>query len=169
MRRKRLIAEDSTLPGRNISIYVEKTGRSNCECRSDGGISPHARRKPGLCRCPEIAERNISAYSEKTFRAYPARKIFRNISTCVEKTPFARFSGMAISEHLRVRGENAVPACLWIFSEGTSPRMRRKLLGIGCCSPLIGNISTYAEKTEPFTNYLYLMREHLRVCGENTY
>ena len=71
--------------------------------------------------------------------------------------------------HLHTRGENLTVITPTSFRVGISPHTRRKQNFSQTRSEIARDISAYAEKTEPFTNYLYLMREHLHVCGENTY
>ena len=71
-------------------------------------------------------------------------------------------------EHPRVCGENLENELALIKVDGTSPRMRGKLLGK---KPVIGgfrNIPAYAGKTGSISHALRHAQEHPRVCGENS-
>ena len=129
-------------------MCVEKI-RSHPVCESiPGRTSPRMRRKLAETAADWAVEREISRYVEKTFAINPWHNYHRR--------------------HLHIRGENLHIVIQLPTESGTSPHTRRKQPPKNGATHILGDISAYAEKTEPFTNYLYLMREHLRVCGENS-
>ena len=112
---------------------------------------------------------NISAYAERT-QTWPLSAFAGAEHLHVrEENFFIPQDCRCPTEHLHARGENWQVSSALSRAIGTPPCAWRKLRPLPHRRHLCRNISTYAEKTEPFTNYLYLMREHLRVCGENTY
>ena len=154
--------------GRNIPAYAGKTRTNQAggvkraehprvcgENRSmggdnslDNGTSPRMRGK----LAPLVGEisslRNIPAYAGKT-------------ATFTRATPLP-------PEHPRVCGENAHSLDLNAGAGGTSPRMRGKPSKLSRILQSGRNIPAYAGKTLNRKSVLSRVREHPRVCGENS-
>ena len=71
----------------------------------------------------------------------------RDISTHAEKTDMLKLSHHPSWEHLHVRGENHRSDGDTESSPGTSPHTRRKQPPKNGATHILGNISTYVEKT----------------------
>ena len=111
------------------------------------GTSPRMRGKPPCPLSTATPSRNIPAYAGKTH--------------CVATI------GINIEEHPRVCGENNAVVEAAEKCEGTSPRMRGKLVSVLISSWEPGNIPAYAGKTAWRVWLSRLRAEHPRVCGEN--
>ena len=99
---------------------------------------------PGLRR---FSGRNIPAYAGKTPVMVPRKSFF--------------------AEHPRVCGENTLIATVDGNDDGTSPRMRGKLISAHGCHGITRNIPAYAGKTLQAVAKSVSRWEHPRVCGEN--
>ena len=111
------------------------------------GTSPRMRGKPPGGGSLPGGCGNIPAYAGKT-------------STGSEYSPWG-------TEHPRVCGENRCYSPTTMIAIGTSPRMRGKLINVGCGSPFDRNIPAYAGKTVSSKGFIRSFPEHPRVCGEN--
>ena len=90
-----------------------------------------------------------------------------NIPAHAGKTPFAPTRAIGFREHPRACGENLFHLEVGVESEGTSPRMRGKLL-IGMSRRVPGrNIPAHAGKTLCPMLQALSPEEHPRACGEN--
>ena len=146
MRRKLDRRCQAATPSRGISRYVEKTGRSNCECRSDGGHLHMHGENVSLPRTARFLE-GTSPCAWRKHRSHQDNKSgSRNISTYAEKTWIVSVPGDRRKVHLHIRGENRpdanrscvrmgnISTCVektgerptTILRSGTSPRMRRE-------------------------------------------
>ena len=93
--------------------------------------------------------------------------IARNIPAYAGKTVVVCCRYCHPGEHPRVCGENLVWRCALPSPRGTSPRMRGKPPSRQTQLGLPRNIPAYAGKTGCRRNFMRLLPEHPRVCGEN--
>ena len=93
--------------------------------------------------------------------------LFGNTSTYVEKTLSLNSFQLSIKKHLHVCGENCFVIGFKTHFWETPPRMWRKLLRNWVQDSLLGNTSTYVEKTVWCKKHPKRNGKHLHVCGEN--
>ena len=91
----------------------------------------------------------------------------RNIPAYAGKTGLILTSGLTLTEHPRVCGENMMRLALLMAGTGTSPRMRGKREHGGLAGSTSRNIPAYAGKTRVSIPAKGGNAEHPRVCGEN--
>ena len=174
MRRKQSLSICLPCCFRNTSAYAEKTRWYRTDCRHrrkhlrvygenvwwvrkkrNGKETPPRMRRKLPCGTLEVKERrNTSAYAEKT-------KLPDQVVPVSEK-------------HLRVCGENFLPAAALARLRETPPRMRRKHYARVQNGHLHRNTSAYAEKTLNLNNYthilicVYFLFKLLKSKSENT-
>ena len=91
----------------------------------------------------------------------------RLIPACAGKTAGWNFHQFAGSAHPRVCGENTKAASALTWSDGSSPRVRGKLIAVRVFEGSSGLIPACAGKTTNRTIATKNNRAHPRVCGEN--
>ena len=148
MRGKRAILHLKRLPLRNIPAYAGKTHPQSsqpcswpehpCVCgenrlgppaqTTDYGTSPRMRGKRNKSVGKRFRARNIPAYAGKQELFTIPPSCFRNIPAYAGKTSVIKALRLGPQEHPRVCGENCAFHLLNPVAEGTSPRMRGKLL-----------------------------------------
>ena len=125
--------------GENYSSYATALDK--------GGSSPRMRGKPRLrarlCRSSGL----IPAYAGKTASADPDLA--------------------AVGAHPRVCGENVIAFASWVFTAGSSPRMRGKPPQSPPLQMHSRLIPAYAGKTRMSWKRISSATAHPRVCGEN--
>ena len=87
------------------------------------------------------------------------------ISACAEQTLPWTNPSRAIQDHLRVCGADVLAQAIEVANQGSSPRVRSRL--VLTVLPLLqhGIISACAEQTYPTCWCCCWSRDHLRVCG----
>ena len=96
------------------------------------------------------------------------RRPRRLIPACAGKTALSAKTGATVQAHPRVCGENAGRGDEGGGGEGSSPRVRGKLLRDFDMTDELGLIPACAGKTCTWSRSTRRGRAHPRVCGENT-
>ena len=167
MRGKRANSTYDQLKPRNIPAYA---GKTYALANSRNPFSEH----PRVCGENGYQSRAISLpigtsprMRGKQNRTLDQPQILRNIPAYAGKTTPNSSQSSKTMEHPRVCGENASLPFAEMRPEGTSPRMRGKLLGRPQDLQDERNIPAYAGKTLNHVPTLPAKSEHPRVCGEN--
>ena len=153
---------------RNTSAHAEKTSLSK---RVTGEREKHLR-----SRGENALIMNILAMVEET-PPLTRRKQYhnnkqtierRNTSAHAEKTCCSIIGSSYLKKHLRSRGENESKARKTAPFSETPPLTRRKRVKSKKNSPVLGNTSAHAEKTDDPLQCDPTTQKHLRSRGENT-
>ena len=115
--------------------------------RRGGGSSPRVRGKPPVDRSTSI-----------TFGLIPA---------CAGKTAATSLPGPSAAAHPRVCGENTRRSAHQSVGQGSSPRVRGKLVSLVFDDGMTGLIPACAGKTQASPSTCSSPPAHPRVCGEN--
>ena len=91
------------------------------------------------------------------------------ISACAEQTSLVSISRRVSWDHLRVCGADLIDTDNKGVEAGSSPRVRSRPSPLSVAEALAGIISACAEQTSRFLNWLILSRDHLRVCGADSF
>ena len=111
------------------------------------GSSPRMRGKRRRPALPVTSERLIPAHAGKTLSQ----------GFCLARMP----------AHPRACGENSIPIECRFTVQGSSPRMRGKLMGRHCQLPRPRLIPAHAGKTNDVIKLFIILEAHPRACGEN--
>ena len=104
----------------------------------------------------------------KPFQDQAAGTPRRNIPAYAGKTSMCGLARFKVEEHPRVCGENTQQNKFSSARIGTSPRMRGKHLLDFVVQMFDRNIPAYAGKTSYSQQSYRKLKEHPRVCGENS-
>ncbi len=91
----------------------------------------------------------------------------RNISTCVEQTPFIAEPGLVDQKHLHMRGANYEIGKKGYNHKETSPHAWSKLISNADISACNRNISTCVEQTLLGNSLPWRTKKHLHMRGAN--
>ena len=90
------------------------------------------------------------------------------ISACAEQTSSSPSSSSSSQDHLRVCGADTVENVLNSIKDGSSPRVRSRLVASTRLPLRRGIISACAEQTYPSFLRQWAITDHLRVCGADS-
>ena len=148
VRGKRALESRSRLGGRLIPACAGKT-------------SSATRATPPRPAHPRVCGENFC----QGMRSPPSRAHPR---VCGENSTGNAYIIKSTAAHPRVCGENHSPAILSSVCDGSSPRVRGKLLEGLRISRFRGLIPACAGKTGPHSERILRTKAHPRVCGENS-
>ena len=124
------------------------------ENRSPRSLCPRCRGSPPRVR----GKPSISQYLSGDQGITPA---------CAGKTRGLVIDCYGIEDHPRVCGENLSHRARQVRSKGSPPRVRGKLCAKYTCTHMYRITPACAGKTAASGEYLDIVEDHPRVCGEN--